>query len=272
MGKVLGVDMIVVGSVSELGTKQRDVGGGLGIFDAGVSKKTARAAVDIRLVNTTTGEIIAAETEEGTASSLGLGVRYDDINFSDHSAWDDTDLGQAAREAIDGCVELITEQMDAIPWSGRILKVNTDGTVLMKPGSEGSVTTGMELDVYQAGEEIKDPDTGLSGNAQFWIGETYYQKRDFEKAILEYEQVIAHMRTAAERDLAALAAEKGSASFESMIVEGVPFVEIIKIANDLDSDLIVIGSRGHSGLTELFFGGTAEKVLRGGRRPVLCIP
>jgi len=162
MGKVLGVDMIVVGSVSELGTKKRDVGGGLGIFDAGVSKKTARAAVDIRLVNTTTGEIIAAETEEGTASSLGLGVRYDDINFSDQSAWDDTDLGQAAREAIDGCVELITEKMDAIPWSGRILKVNTDGTVLMKPGSEGSVTTGMELDVYQAGEEIKDPDTGLS--------------------------------------------------------------------------------------------------------------
>jgi len=162
MGKVLGVDMIVVGSVSELGTKKRDIGGGISIFDAGVSSKTARAAVDIRLVNTTTGEIIAAETEEGTESSLGIGVRYEDINFSDQSAWDDTDLGKAAREAINGCVELITENMSAIPWSGRILKVNTDGTVLMKPGSDGNVTTGMELDVYQAGEEIKDPDTGLS--------------------------------------------------------------------------------------------------------------
>jgi len=162
MGKVLGVDMIVVGSVSELGTKKRDIGGGIAIFDAGVSSKTARAAVDIRLVNTTTGEIIAAETEEGTESSLGLGVRYEDINFSDHSAWDDTDLGKAAREAINGCVELITDKTDAIPWSGRILKVNTDGTVLLKPGSEGNVKAGMELDVYQAGEEIKDPDTGLS--------------------------------------------------------------------------------------------------------------
>ncbi len=34
------------------------------------------------------------------------------------------------------------------------------------------------------------PNTELSGNAQFWIGETYYQKRDFEKAILEYEKAI----------------------------------------------------------------------------------
>jgi tol-pal system protein YbgF len=34
------------------------------------------------------------------------------------------------------------------------------------------------------------PNTELSGNAQFWIGETYYQKKDFEKAILEYEKAI----------------------------------------------------------------------------------
>lgn len=34
------------------------------------------------------------------------------------------------------------------------------------------------------------PNTVLSGNAQFWIGETYYQKKDFEKAILEYEKAI----------------------------------------------------------------------------------
>jgi tol-pal system protein YbgF len=34
------------------------------------------------------------------------------------------------------------------------------------------------------------PNTELSNNAQFWIGETYYEKKDFEKAILEYEKVI----------------------------------------------------------------------------------
>jgi tol-pal system protein YbgF len=35
------------------------------------------------------------------------------------------------------------------------------------------------------------PNTELSDNAQFWIGETYYLKKDFDKAILEYEKAIA---------------------------------------------------------------------------------
>ncbi|MDI7259147.1 MAG: tol-pal system protein YbgF, partial [Thermodesulfobacteriota bacterium] len=34
------------------------------------------------------------------------------------------------------------------------------------------------------------PNMELSDNAQFWIGETYYQKKDFERAILEYEKAI----------------------------------------------------------------------------------
>jgi len=35
------------------------------------------------------------------------------------------------------------------------------------------------------------PNTELSDNAQFWVGETYYLKKDFEKAILEYEKAIS---------------------------------------------------------------------------------
>ena len=35
------------------------------------------------------------------------------------------------------------------------------------------------------------PNTELSDNAQYWIGETYYVKKDYEKAILEYEKAIA---------------------------------------------------------------------------------
>jgi tol-pal system protein YbgF len=34
------------------------------------------------------------------------------------------------------------------------------------------------------------PNTELSDNAQFWTGETYYLKKDYEKAILEYEKAI----------------------------------------------------------------------------------
>jgi len=34
------------------------------------------------------------------------------------------------------------------------------------------------------------PSTGLSDNAHFWIGETYFLQRDYERAILEYEKTI----------------------------------------------------------------------------------
>jgi hypothetical protein len=122
--------------------------------------------VDIRLVNTTTGEIIATETKEGSESTTGISVRTDAIDFSDQNAWDDSDVGKATRQAVNGCVELITENLQKLPWMGRILKLNADGTILMKPGSEGAVEPGMEFAVFRVGEEVKDPDTGLSLGAE----------------------------------------------------------------------------------------------------------
>jgi curli biogenesis system outer membrane secretion channel CsgG len=166
VGQILGVELFVIGSVTEFGQKESDISGGTSLFGAGLKTKTSRAAVDIRLVNTSTGEIIASETEEGSKSSTGIGISYEDINFSNLDSWDDTDIGKAAREAIDGCVKLIAENMEKIPWSGKILKINSDGTVLMKPGSEGNVKVGMEFFVFRPGEEIKDPDTGLSLGAE----------------------------------------------------------------------------------------------------------
>ena len=65
----------------------------------------------------------------------------------------------------------------------------------------------------------------------------------------------------------------GDVSRERMIVIGTPFVEILKIARDLDLPMIVMGVRGRSTpAEELLFGSTAEKVLRGSRVPVLCVP
>ena len=67
--------------------------------------------------------------------------------------------------------------------------------------------------------------------------------------------------------------EAGEVDIERMIVVGVPFVEILKIARDLDLPMIVMGVRGRSSPPEeLLFGSTAEKVLRGTRVPVLCVP
>jgi len=65
----------------------------------------------------------------------------------------------------------------------------------------------------------------------------------------------------------------GNVDVEKMTVIGVPFVEILKIARDLDLPMIVMGVRGRSiPPEEMLFGSTAEKVLRGTRIPVLCVP
>lgn len=67
--------------------------------------------------------------------------------------------------------------------------------------------------------------------------------------------------------------DAGKVNMEKMIVVGLPFVEILKIARDLDLPMIVMGIRGRSTpAEELLFGSTAEKVLRGTRVPVLCVP
>ena len=67
--------------------------------------------------------------------------------------------------------------------------------------------------------------------------------------------------------------ETGSVNVEQMIVVGSPFVEILKIARDLDLPMIVMGVKGRSTPPEeILFGSTAEKVLRGSRVPVLCVP
>ena len=62
-------------------------------------------------------------------------------------------------------------------------------------------------------------------------------------------------------------------NIEKMTVVGLPFLEILKIARDLDLPMIVMGVKGSSTPTaEVLFGSTAERVLRGSRVPVLCVP
>ncbi len=58
---------------------------------------------------------------------------------------------------------------------------------------------------------------------------------------------------------------------ETMIVRGIPFVEIIKTAKDRNADIIVIGTHGRTGIDHMLFGSTAEKVVRKSHCPVLTV-
>lgn len=46
---------------------------------------------------------------------------------------------------------------------------------------------------------------------------------------------------------------------------------VVRVADELNVDLIVCGSQGHSGLTRLFLGSTSEGLLKRTQRAVLCV-
>ncbi len=175
VGQLLGLQRIITGSITEFGSKKSKVGGGIGGFNLGVSTTTARVVVDLRIINVNTGEIVMAKSAEGEDSSTGLdNVGMDDIDFHNSSTWDNTQLGIASREAINECVEFISESMSGLPWEGKIIKASGT-TIYMKPGSKGGVQPGMVFSIYRAGEELIDPDTGLSlGSEESKIGEIQY--------------------------------------------------------------------------------------------------
>jgi nucleotide-binding universal stress UspA family protein len=67
----------------------------------------------------------------------------------------------------------------------------------------------------------------------------------------------------------------GKMEVEGMVAIGVPFQEIAVVARDLAVDLVVMGGYGRGGrgpIEEVFFGSTAEKVVRLLPCPVLCVP
>ena len=55
------------------------------------------------------------------------------------------------------------------------------------------------------------------------------------------------------------------------VVEGVPFVEIVRYGKDRNIDLIVLSTHGRSALAHVLVGSVAERVVRKAPCPVLTI-
>lgn len=60
-------------------------------------------------------------------------------------------------------------------------------------------------------------------------------------------------------------------SVETVISRGTPFLEIVNAAREKEVDLIVIATHGKTALEHVFFGSTAEKVVRKAPCPVLTV-
>ncbi|NCA69480.1 MAG: universal stress protein [Sphingobacteriia bacterium] len=64
---------------------------------------------------------------------------------------------------------------------------------------------------------------------------------------------------------------KDLSGFHSMLVKGLPSSRIIEVATQTQASMIVIGSRGLTGLKHLLIGSVAERVVHLARIPVMVV-
>jgi hypothetical protein len=171
IGQVLGVEIAVIGSVSEFGYKKGETGGAIKGLGIGVSDQQAVVGVDVRMVNTNTGEIITAENVRKKKSAKGLKLRTNKLAFRDRKDFDESLVGKAAREAIEDVVSMIDNNANNIPWQAKVI-TEKGGVVFINSGEADGLKIGDVFAVYSKGEDLIDPDTGISlGSVDTKIGE-----------------------------------------------------------------------------------------------------
>jgi len=153
MGKVLGLNAIVTGAVSAY--SEAEEGSDYLVYKS--KKQIARVTVDYRIVDTTTGIQIAADSGQGvyekkTGGALGLGSK---------SSYDADLRDGALRDALTKAMVNMLTQFERQEWTGRIAKVS-GRTVYLNAGQKTGLQVGTALLVQELGEEIIDPQTKVS--------------------------------------------------------------------------------------------------------------
>lgn len=96
---------------------------------------------------------------------------------------------------------------------------------------------------------------------------------DFYTPHIPMEGIEREIIDKAEEKMEALCKEhiKDDIEFVTLVKSGEPFLEILNMAETVESDLIVMGTHGRSAVDHLLFGSTAEKVVRKSMIPVLTV-
>jgi curli biogenesis system outer membrane secretion channel CsgG len=181
IGKVLGVDAIIIGSITKFGRddKSTTIGGasvGLGKFGlGGVQKRDAKALCNItaRMVDTSTAEILAAVTGSGESKRSGAslvgagggggGAGGGAFDMSSKN-FGQTILGEAVNQAVTSTGEQLDAKADALPArkveaSGLVADVS-DNTLIVNVGRSSGLQVGDTLEISRAVRTVKDPATG----------------------------------------------------------------------------------------------------------------
>ncbi len=183
IGKLLGVNAIIVGSITQFGRDDKSTGVGGGaiashvpfIGGGGVRKSEGKAVVQItaRLVDVNTGEILASAQGLGqskrSSTSLGGfgfgggggGGGHVDMHSSNFGA---TIIGEACNAAVTDLATKLDSDAEKLPTTviaidGMVADVSGN-TLILNVGKNNGLQVGDKLKVSRTGKEIKDPATG----------------------------------------------------------------------------------------------------------------
>jgi hypothetical protein len=161
-GKLISAQVLIKGTVTEFENKSAGSGTGLGVggFKIGNKREEAHVGLIIRLIDTTTGQVLDSQRVEGkaTAGGVSLGVDVGGVAFGTEG-FKKTPLGKATQIAIDNAVQFIAGRLQNVPFQGRIIKASGDD-VYVSAGSRTGVAVGDVFAVYSVGEVLLDPATG----------------------------------------------------------------------------------------------------------------
>jgi curli biogenesis system outer membrane secretion channel CsgG len=148
---LIGVDALIVGSLTEFGRKTIGATG----FVSTSKRQVAFAKVDIRLVDTNTGHVFFATSGAGEASTETAST----FGFGSQAGYDGTLNDAAVRQAVSEAVSRLSVEMDSRSWETYILKA--DGNRLyLGGGKRQGIQPGMMFVLQTKGERIKSPQTG----------------------------------------------------------------------------------------------------------------
>jgi curli biogenesis system outer membrane secretion channel CsgG len=181
LGKLLGVDAIVMGTITEFGneTQNKGLGGGGGSGWTGAvggfhhSKSNANVAITARIINIDTGEIMAVADGKGTSSRSSTGLGGGGGTWNGHgggavdfgsSDFQNTIIGEATKQAVDQLSASLDSQSAKVPVrtivvEGVVAAVD-GGQVILNVGAKAGVKVGDQFNVLRVTREIKDPSTG----------------------------------------------------------------------------------------------------------------
>jgi curli biogenesis system outer membrane secretion channel CsgG len=174
IGRLLGVQAIVMGTVTQFGIEESSVAvgsGALGRVTRGVlgagkrSNTTAKVGITARMVDTSTGEILTAATGSGESNkaSVGGGGYASGIIDMTSSSFQGTVLGEAvnraARDVASSLNAFGTKRAAVRPaYTGLVADVSGN-SLIINAGKQKGVQVGDTIAITRPGRQILDPQT-----------------------------------------------------------------------------------------------------------------